>query len=151
MSNDAQWENEGLVKVRFRLTRDEDGWPPADSEGLWALPVGKGAYRLDNIPFFVRGVSCDDIVAADAVDGVLWFREVMQHSGQSTLRVLFHDAEPVAGVRQVLRDLGADSEGAHIPTLIAVNVPAEALDAVRKYLDAGEERGDWEYEEGCVS
>ncbi|MEV6281360.1 hypothetical protein [Kribbella sp. NPDC051770] len=36
------------VKVRFELEPDEDGWPPASSEGLWAVPVGEDRVRLDN-------------------------------------------------------------------------------------------------------
>lgn len=52
------------VKVRFALERDEDGWPPAESEGLWAELVESDLYRLDNTPWFVRGVAAGDVVQA---------------------------------------------------------------------------------------
>ena len=38
-------ENE-MVKIRFRLLQGADGYPPCDSEGLWATPLGGGAYRV---------------------------------------------------------------------------------------------------------
>jgi hypothetical protein len=53
-----------LVKIRFDLDQDDSGWPPAESEGLWAAAVGPNRFRLDNTPWFVRGVAADDIVEA---------------------------------------------------------------------------------------
>jgi hypothetical protein len=50
------------VKVIFELPQDEDGWPPAGSEGLWAVPVTPDVVRLDNTPFFVRGVATGDLI-----------------------------------------------------------------------------------------
>jgi hypothetical protein len=50
-------ERPGFARVRFRLEQDEDGWPPAESEGLWAVPLGGNAYRIDNTPWFARNVA----------------------------------------------------------------------------------------------
>lgn len=36
------------VKVHFRMDVDEDGWPPASVESLWAVDLGDGTVRLDN-------------------------------------------------------------------------------------------------------
>jgi hypothetical protein len=33
-----------MVKVRFLLPREDDGWPPAESEGLWAEPLGEDRF-----------------------------------------------------------------------------------------------------------
>lgn len=48
------------VKIHFRMDIDEDGWPPASVESLWAVDLGDGTVRLDNTPWFVRGVASDD-------------------------------------------------------------------------------------------
>ncbi|MFI8423607.1 hypothetical protein [Streptomyces sp. NPDC085479] len=45
------------VKVHFRLETDGGDWPPASVESLWAADIDDGAVRLDNTPWFVRGVA----------------------------------------------------------------------------------------------
>ena len=50
------------VKVRFKLDVDHDGWPPAESEGLWAEPLGDDTFRVDNTPWFVRNLASGDVV-----------------------------------------------------------------------------------------
>ena len=44
------------VKILFQLTQDEDGYPPIQVEGVWALsaPDGADGYLIDNVPFFTR-------------------------------------------------------------------------------------------------
>lgn len=61
------------MKVHFRMDIDEDGWPPASVESLWAVDLGNGTVRLDNTPWFVRGVASGDIIKVGLDgDGVLW-------------------------------------------------------------------------------
>ena len=55
-------------RIQFRLTLDEDGYPPASGETLWATALGDGTYRIDNIPFFATGVSLGDVVEAEMID-----------------------------------------------------------------------------------
>ena len=80
-------ENE-VVKIRFRLLQGADGYPPCDSEGLWATPLGGGAYRVANLPWFVPDVALGDVVRAVADgDGILWAVERTEESGNCTIRV----------------------------------------------------------------
>jgi hypothetical protein len=68
------------------------------SEGLWAVPVGPGQFRLDNIPWFVRGVSAEDIVAAERdKDGVWWFSHRLEWGGHLTIRVALLVDGPLRG------------------------------------------------------
>jgi hypothetical protein len=61
------------VKVHFQLEVDENGWPPASVESLWTVDLGDGTVRLDNTPWFVRGVASDDILRVEIDDeGVRW-------------------------------------------------------------------------------
>ena len=48
------------VKVAVQLPPDS----PSDKETLWAESVGPDLYRLDNIPFYAKGIALDDIVEA---------------------------------------------------------------------------------------
>ncbi|WP_243869860.1 DUF4265 domain-containing protein [Streptomyces liangshanensis] len=56
------------VKVFFRRNEDEAGWPPASVESLWAVDLGDGTVRPDNIPWFVRGIADHDIIRVETDD-----------------------------------------------------------------------------------
>ena len=145
-------------KLRFEVEKDEDGWPPVGSEGLWAVPLGDGLYRLDNIPWFAWVVAADDVFRAEADDdGVLWAREKVQASGNCTIRVVPFSEGPLKGDRKAVLDvfsaLGAEGEGAGPnDNLVALNVPAGAdLAKIKDRLQQGEADGSWAYEEGCIT
>lgn len=146
-------------RIVFPLERDEDGYPPADNEVLWAIKTGPGTFRLDNIPFYARGLSWGDIVSADKLDrGPLRFRAVVEPSLHSTIRIalakICSDRRPIEERMRELRGrleaLGCDSE-ANYPGFLAVDVPpAVKLSAVRAVLTPGFEAGLWDYEEATV-
>ena len=139
-------------RVAFPLTRDAEGYPPADWEHLWAEPVGEMLFTLDSIPFFVRGVSVGDTVRAEWRDGMLVFRDVVDFAGHSTLRVVLFDMALRDALRHDLSGMGCETELSHSPALIAVDVPPSAsLAALREFLASGEAAGSWEYEEGAVA
>lgn len=143
---------EGRVKIVVKLERDEDGYPPADYEGLWALPVGDGLFRIDNVPFFARGIAWGDIVSATVEQQELRFIHVVRASGHSTLRLIIHDAKELPSVSWFLEQQGCAIERSHIPGLISVDVPpAASIDSLRKTLDEGEAQDRWGYEEACLA
>lgn len=121
-----------MVKLRFLLPRDDESWPPAESEGMWAEPVGEDLYRIDNTPWFVRNLSEDDIVKALAgSDGVLWAVEKVQASGRQTVRVIARPDGPLRGdpaaVRESFEPLGVRCELMQQPVrMAALDIPPEA-------------------------
>ena len=146
------------VKVRFALDRDAAGWPPAESEGLWAKPDGPGRFRLDNTPWFVRGVAAEDVVEAKPDDaGVLWFVRLLERGERVVIRVIPQEDRPLRGDRQAVLDaftpLGVTGEGMTTPVnMVALDVGPEAIVAsVKELLERGEADGRWHYEEGCVT
>ncbi|WP_043476713.1 DUF4265 domain-containing protein [Kitasatospora sp. MBT66] len=77
------------VKVYFRMEVDEDGWPPASVESLWAVDLGDGTVRLDNTPWFVRGVASGDVIRVSVDDeGLRWAGETVQASENCTIRLI---------------------------------------------------------------
>ena len=97
------------VKIQFELEQDEDGYPPYTVENLWALEQSDG-YELDNIPWYAKGVSCGDMIAASPDgDGRLTFNKVLRRSGNSTLRVWLSAAavDQCRQVRNAIERLGA--------------------------------------------
>ncbi|MBO1752567.1 DUF4265 domain-containing protein [Actinotalea sp. BY-33] len=147
-----------VVRVRFPLERDDFGWPPAESEALWARPVGAAAFRLDNTPWFVRGVAADDVVEARPdEDGVLWFVQLLERGGRVVVRVIPRHDGPLRGDRQAVVDAfvphGVSGEGMATPiSMVALDIgPEGPLAAIKGLLDDGEADGRWHYEEGCVT
>jgi hypothetical protein len=143
---------EEYVKIFFELEQDEDGYPPASVESLWARPVGEGLFKIDNIPFFATGVAVDDVVAAIPDGGVLQYKDVVQPSGHSTLRIIVYEESQAAEVRALFKRMGCSTELSHIPGLIAVDVPPSvSLEPLRRVLDEGRSQGRWDYEEACLA
>ena len=140
-----------LVKVFFSLRQDEEGYPPVGSESLWAKLV-KDGYQIDNIPFYITGVSCDDIVAVKKRDdGVLEFLRVVKRLGHSTIRICVRDVDAINDLRQDLRNLGCESEQDYVPNLIAVDIPPKVqIRAIWNILEQEIELDKWEYEDACI-
>jgi len=127
-------------------------YPPANEETIWAVPEGEGAFRIDSVPFFVRGVSCGDVVSASRVGSSLVYQQLVREGGHSTVRVLVSNEDETQRVREELRRMGCTSESTHIAGLVAVDIPANvSFVKVRQYLANGEATGRWEYEEACIA
>ncbi len=135
-----------LVKILFEL--DGDAWHGYSTETLWAEPVGGTRYRLRNSPFYAFGVSAEDIVFAKADSGVLRFHGVSIAAGHSTYRILRADVGDATFERlwRPLAELGCSYEEGKV---LAVDVPPNAdIYQVYALLEAGEESGAWEFDEG---
>jgi hypothetical protein len=149
--------NDDRVKVRFKLQADSDGWPPAESEGLWAEPIGGDEYRIDNTPWFVNKVATDDIVRALAgSDGVLWAVGSVRWSGRLTIRVIPRAEGPLRGDLEAVVDAfsvhGVTGEGIKEYGVVALDIPAEVdFPSIKGLLMAGEADGRWYYDEGRVN
>jgi hypothetical protein len=149
--------NGDLVHVIFPLEVDDDGWPPVDSERMWASVVGADLYRLENTPWFATGVAEGDIVQAKARADGEWpfFVEVAEWSGNCTIRIIpLKDGELMGDQGRVLdlfSALGVTGEGAGSYPIVALTVPPDLeLERIKALLVEGEQRGWWGYEEGCV-
>jgi hypothetical protein len=150
-----------LHKVRFRLAQDEDGYPPFTSEAMWCVRLNEKVFRLDNIPYFVTGVSYGDVISViEDEDGSLNFHEVIEENGHSTLRVMFldtsRDSRPASTraseLENRLIEMGCLTEISPSPEIIAIDVPpAIALSGIRNILGEGEDKGLWSFDEGTVA
>lgn len=132
----------------FEIEQDEDGYPGIGAETVWATPVGEHTYKIDNIPFFVRDATLDDIVEVTETNGVLGYRRTVHRSGNSLIRVHYSaDVDPQS-IRNELKKLGCSSEWHNKDRLIAVNVPPEVcLENVQTFLREGFDRARFDYEE----
>src|SRR4051794_39341446 len=104
-----------------------------------------GLYRLDNAPWFARGVAADDVIeAAPDANGVLWFVQVQERGGKIVVRVIPRDDGPLGGDRQGILDvfepLGVEAEGMASPVnMVSLDIGPDApLLAVKSLLATGE-------------
>ena len=76
-------ESSKLAKVFFQLPADAI----SDTESLWAEPLGAMRYRLQNVPFYLKGYSYDDVVLAyPNKEGTLLVRDV--YKGSQSIKAL---------------------------------------------------------------
>jgi nitrogen regulatory protein PII-like uncharacterized protein len=138
-------------KVLFPLEKDDDGYPPDDWESLWAYKTPEGFYSVDNIPFFVRGISPGDKLSVKKIDDELVFDGVERFSDHSVLRVMVFDDSDVDELKKFMTEMGTEYEGSHIEGLIAFDIPPYAdFEKIVKFLQNGEDNEIWEYEEASL-
>jgi hypothetical protein len=139
------------VKILFELEQDDDGYPPEKWESLWAIPVSENTFKLDNIPFYVPRVSCDDIVTAKKQGEEYLFQGVQEYSENSTIRMIVYDVERIESVRKRLVSFGCDVEKSGTLGFIALNIPAGAqIEKLIFYLKEGHDADLWDYEEASL-
>ncbi len=148
---------EELIKVLFELNED---WHGCSTETLWAEKVGEDQYRLDNTPFYVKGVSFGDIITAKEKQGFLKYESVLKRGGHSTYRIIIDHAKvPINKFQNYWKhfsELACTYEGGpefrskdKNLKIYAIDVhPEVKLDQVYAKLQKGEHEGIWEFEEG---
>lgn len=144
--------------VVFPLDVDEDGWPPVGAERVWAVPLGGDHYRIDNVPWFVRDLACDDVVVAIAPEEGQHPVYVRTHEKSShlTIRVVCFRSGPLKGdlgaVADAFTRLGVYAEGVAQYGIVALDIPPTAsLRPIYERLVAGQQDGTWEWEEGRIN
>jgi hypothetical protein len=149
--NDSERISKGHVKILFELERVDD-YPPFEVESLWGVKIVDSIFRIDNIPFYIRGIALGDVVRAKpTTDGALQFESIVKNSGHSTVRVVFFKPEAQEDLCKNLEALGCQWEGAFEPSLIAIDVPPSSnLSVVLELLKTGCEKDLFDYEEGVV-
>jgi hypothetical protein len=138
------------VKVAFDLDpANKQGY---ETETVWAEPLGGDQFRLLNSPFFVFGVSAEDLVSAIKIqEGVYKFQRVLHKAGHSTYRIFLQSGtineEAFQGRWGAIQTLGASFESGN-GRFVSVDVPpgADGL-KIRTLLKQGEEEGVWVFEE----
>lgn len=135
-------------KVSFHLPKD--GWHGIESETLWAMRK-EDTFILKNVPFYVAGVSYDDVVFAVREGSTNWFTRVAERGGHSTYRIMLAPGIKLQRFEECwkpIEGLGCSYERCG-SKLIAVDVPASAnVFDVYRYLEVGEEEEVWDFEEG---
>ncbi|XVS66396.1 DUF4265 domain-containing protein [Actinosynnema sp. CA-299493] len=146
-----------MFRVAFDLPQVSTTWPPFNTERIWARKTSV-PYQLEvqNIPFFVIGLSCGDIIRAkpDHDRRELVFDSLVMHSGHSTIRVLVREemSDRRDGILDLFRSHECSWEFTNVDRHFAVNVP-KSVDyaSLRVELVKLVEEGEIEVEEAFIA
>jgi hypothetical protein len=121
------------------------------TESVWAEKVGDN-YKVLNIPFFAPNLAYGDIIKVEDDDGILYFDELVEESGHSTIQMIIFDNENQRKVEEDLIKLGCDWEGSHLENYISIDVPdTVSYSEIKEYLNKGRANKKWDYKEACLS
>ena len=134
------------IKISFRQETEEG---EITAESMWATKIGEH-YRIENIPFLIYDVAFHDVVKVEEVDGVLEAIDVIEESGHSTIRIYFA-SEVSEETLSFLRKQGCGLEKFSKKVLAVDIPPLVKYEPIKEYLEEGEKKGFWEYEEGCLT
>jgi hypothetical protein len=131
-----------FIKLSFKLTDEQMGPFPVSVESLWCESEGI-YYRVKNAPFFIDGISFDDLIAVSKIDDHLYrIDSVEAPSKNSTIWVYSKDEVQGGRLLESLNKLGCGIEGGVFPDYYAVNVPGTTdLDFILKILNDAESSG----------
>jgi hypothetical protein len=121
-------------------------------ESLWTISLGNDLYKLDNIPFFAKNISCDDICSVEIVDGVYYFNDLIEESQNSTVRLIINNDISKNDIGILFENIKCEWEGLKDRNYIAINVPSNVnYETVNLLLLDGVKNNFWDYEESCLS
>jgi Domain of unknown function (DUF4265) len=123
-------------------------------EAMWAKKTNNdNSYEIDTIPFYIKSVAVGDIFSVKESEGEFFPASLLQESGNSTVRLLFESTSKIQKYRKYLeKKFTIESELSNIPNLVSLNVPSIVdYKLVREYLESGENKKLWEYQEACIS
>ncbi|MGT0192272.1 DUF4265 domain-containing protein [Burkholderia pyrrocinia] len=120
-------------------------------ESMWGIFSDESSCVVDNVPYYVYGVSKGDAVAIENVDGELFVSSVISRGGHSILRVFAEDPGTKASLISELKLLGAQCSATRGLSLFAVDIPPEIdftkIDAFLASRCDGEHLA---YEDACL-
>jgi hypothetical protein len=138
-----------LEKICIPIPEDS-GWETS-AEWVWAFPVSKDVYSLDNIPIYAYGFARGDHVRTVINDGAHEVIEVIARGGHSTYRIMSTDTidnGPSLQILESLVEIGCDWEqGNRIHASIDVP-PTTDVDKVFQILADAENAGTLRFEQG---
>src|SRR5437763_1464201 len=112
------------AKINFKLEKDEDGFPPVETESLWANRSPQG-YIIDNIPFFTKDAINGDLVSVQThKDGSLWFDKCVHKSGNSLIRLIFFDEISFEEVMDKIKEMGCGTEFLTAYRMMSIDIPS---------------------------
>lgn len=136
------------IKIKF-VYYDIEGKLAVES--VWAEKEN-GFYRIKNIPFFTPNIAYDDLVSVEVDDEELFFEDIIEMSGNSTLQIIIYNIEDIKTITSIIENFKCGWEGSHLDGYISVNVPKKVdYKNVKEYLESMLLLKKLDYKEACLS
>lgn len=121
-------------------------------ETVWAQPLQNGLYQIDNIPFYAPNLSNKDIISVEEDEGILYFDDLVEASGHSTIQVIFFDDSKSKNLLKKLEVMGCKWEGMKGQPYYTIDIPSNiSYSSVRVLLNKESELGILDYKESCLA
>lgn len=149
IENEDNYMNENVNhKVKFVYHDLENN---IEVESVWASKEDN-YYRIKNIPFFAPNIAYDDLVSVEEDDGELFFDEIIEESGNSTVQVILFDEDKAEMIKNNVENLHCGWEGSHLKNYFSINVPKDVnYDPLRDFLQHFHTKGILDYKESCLA
>ncbi len=109
-------------------------------------------YRVKNVPFFAPNIAYNDLIEVDIEDNILYFENLIEPSGHSTIQVTIYSDENLKKFTDIIESLKCDWEGSHLSNYLSIDIPRNIdYSNVKKELEDGFNDGIWDYKEACLS
>ncbi len=140
-----------MERVFFEL--EPDAWHGQSVESMWATKLDEHLYRIENSPFFVKGIAFEDVVKTKLLDGVMFFVKKATSSGGSNYRLLCKEGTDDTQFEHFWKPLEAVGctyeQGDFGYSMYSVDVPKKAnIQQVFALLQDGIANDIWDFEEG---
>lgn len=138
------------IKVAFVQKIGDDEY---ETETMWCDILDNNNYIIENIPVIAKNVSLGDIIEVeyDTDEERYYFESLVLASGNSTVRIFVYRDEDIEPAKKWLEENKYESEILRQRNIIAVNIPKHInYSPIKKYLDDGEAKEVWTYEESCL-
>ena len=138
-----------LVKIAFEIAPDDYEWAGRGTERLWAIASPDG-YRIDNSPWYVRGIAWGDMVAASGDVQHLKFNKVLSRSGYSTVWIQRFSDDAAGKMERSLieemKSLGVSYEGDGAGVYSLSVPPTTSKPQLGEILLRGKDLEVWRYQ-----
>lgn len=128
----------------------------SQTEKMWVNDLGNEKYRVDNTPFDILDVSYKDVVLGKTFGDTLFFIEILERGGHSTIQIEVVDTAyrtTFLDYGDKLMDMGCEFEINNMgeTKVLAMDIPPQApLSQILPLLEHGQSQGIFTYEKAHI-
>ncbi len=157
-----EWEDYLQCKLRYQVVKyfkmkDKVILVYRDIEGeiaqeiIWVQKSNE-YFKVDNIPFYAPNLALNDIISVEVDQGELYFDELIQASGHSTLQIVFFDDNCSDEVLKYLENFECSWEGMKNEPYYSIDIPPHIdYSGIKSYLIEQRKVKILDFQEACLS
>ena len=133
------------------LDRDENGYPPYETEEVDVTPAGEGLWQVERSPVFAYGFAVGDVLSGEvSASGELWATAVVSSAGNWCARVLPVGGGDLASVVAAFEQSGCAARATRFGLVVVEPPTALTPAAVLELLQRGADESRWHFDLGVA-